>query len=384
MLRSRILFIEDCVPHPSMGSGFPRAHKILSQMVDLGYFVTFYPLTTPAKLTDKTSFDVPAEVEIVLDHTASQLGEFLKSRETYYDIVWISRPHNLKIFNQVVSTQKLSLSGVQLIYDAEAIFCLREFEQQRLKGNLPSETVMQARLRQELNLSTPHCATIVTVCEPEQQIFSRHGHPNVEVLGHTLKATPTPANFHERRHILFIGAIYSFNSPNTDSVIWFVNHIFPKIQKKLGSAITLNVVGTHTIDITSQLARSGIQDSVRLLGKVEDLAEIYNQHRLFIAPTRFAAGISHKVHEAAAHGLPVVTTPLIAKQLQWQPDTDILVAKQSEDFSRQCIQLYEDEALWTHLRENALKKVKRECSPQQFSQKLAMILRDACRHEVID
>ncbi|MEM8613054.1 MAG: glycosyltransferase, partial [Cyanobacteria bacterium P01_H01_bin.105] len=92
----------------------------------------------------------------------------------------------------------------------------------------------------------------------------------------------------------------------------------------------------------------------------------------------------HKVHEAAAHGLPVVTTPLIAKQLQWQPDTDILVAKQPEDFSRQCIQLYQDEALWTHLRENALKKVKRECSPQQFSQKLAMILRDACRHEVID
>ena len=35
---------------------------------------------------------------------------------------------------------------------------------------------------------------------------------------------------------------------------------------------------------------------------------LYDRARLFIAPTRFASGLPHKIHEAAAFGLPVVTT----------------------------------------------------------------------------
>ena len=34
--------------------------------------------------------------------------------------------------------------------------------------------------------------------------------------------------------------------------------------------------------------------------------------KVFIAPTRFAAGIPHKVHEATANGIPCVTTELLA------------------------------------------------------------------------
>jgi hypothetical protein len=37
--------------------------------------------------------------------------------------------------------------------------------------------------------------------------------------------------------------------------------------------------------------------------------------RVFAAPTRYSPGIPLKVHDAAAHGLPVVRTPLMAEQL---------------------------------------------------------------------
>ena len=39
----RLLFIDDRVPHPSMGAGYTRSHCILSRIVELGYTVTFYP-----------------------------------------------------------------------------------------------------------------------------------------------------------------------------------------------------------------------------------------------------------------------------------------------------------------------------------------------------
>ena len=58
---------------------------------------------------------------------------------------------------------------------------------------------------------------------------------------------------------------------------------------------------------------------------IDDIRPFYNQARLFVAPTRYAAGIPHKVHEAAAYGLPIVTTSLIAQQLGWKHETELLV-----------------------------------------------------------
>ena len=42
---------------------------------------------------------------------------------------------------------------------------------------------------------------------------------------------------------------------------------------------------------------------MRVLGSVDDLTELYGRARVFIAHTRFAAGIPFKLHHASAHGL---------------------------------------------------------------------------------
>jgi len=54
---------------------------------------------------------------------------------------------------------------------------------------------------------------------------------------------------------------------------------------------------------------------VTLRGPVTDLTPLYDSHRVFVAPTRFAAGVPYKVHEAASFGLPVVATDLLRRQL---------------------------------------------------------------------
>src|SRR5262249_48931853 len=40
----KVLFIDDRVPHPTIGSGFPRAHAILLALRRLNCFVTCYPM----------------------------------------------------------------------------------------------------------------------------------------------------------------------------------------------------------------------------------------------------------------------------------------------------------------------------------------------------
>jgi glycosyltransferase involved in cell wall biosynthesis len=111
------------------------------------------------------------------------------------------------------------------------------------------------------------------------------------------------------------------------------------------------------------------------LGAVPDLSQVYSQARVFVAPTRFAAGIPLKVIEAAARGLPSVVTPLLAEQLGWRHEGEVLVAATPEAFADQCMRLHEDEALWERLREGALRRVARDFDPALFDQFAAGLLR---------
>lgn len=49
----RILVIDDQVPYPALGAGYPRANSILSAIHGAGWFVTFYPLVIPTVAWDK-------------------------------------------------------------------------------------------------------------------------------------------------------------------------------------------------------------------------------------------------------------------------------------------------------------------------------------------
>src|SRR3989475_9674756 len=92
----RVLFIEDRVPHPWLGSGFPRARNILLSLVRQGFFVTFYPLTHFAESWDCVYSDIPNEIEFMIGYGPPLLESFFRYRHGYYDIVFVSRPHNMK------------------------------------------------------------------------------------------------------------------------------------------------------------------------------------------------------------------------------------------------------------------------------------------------
>ena len=111
-----------------------------------------------------------------------------------------------------------------------------------------------------------------------------------------------------------------------------------------------------------------------LLGLVEDLRPVFDRARVMVVPTRFAAGVPHKVHQAAAFGVPVVATPLIANQVGWQRGRDLLAAADPEDFAEACIRLHRDEALWWAVRDAALERCRIDCSPATFQHGVQAIL----------
>ena len=368
----RILFIDDRIPHPYLGSGYTRGHKILQIMVELGHQVTFYPTDLSYRESWQVTYhDIPQSIEIFKGYGLQKLANFLQDRPNYYDTIFISRPHNINHLNYILENNIL-LKNTLIVYDAEALYCLRDFAYQNLLGNQLTEEARQKAISKELELAK-NSDLIISVSPLEREKFIEYGYNRVEVLGHSLSTTPTPNSFSQRQNILFVGSVYQMQSPNADSILWFSREIFPLIQEQIPE-ISLLLVGNNRVAELKQEILKFNNSQIKILGKIDDLFDLYNNSRLFIAPTRFAAGIPHKVHEASAYGLPVVTTEAIANQLQWRSQIDLLIADTPQNFARQCIRLYRDENLWQTLRNNALNQVEKQCSPEYFKNKLEAIL----------
>ena len=367
--RTKILMLDDRVPHISLGSGFPRSNRIVRELVKMGHLVTCYPLTYPRENWASVYQDLPREVEVMIDHGLPQLERFLKDRTGYYDIVLISRPHNMANLEPLIRAKPELFKGAKIIYDAEALFSLRQIELRRMKGEKLSATDQQRILDREIKVAE-HCDRVIAVSEQERNEFCRSGLRHVYTLGHALDVLPTANSFRERRNVLFVGAIHEPDSPNADAVLWFSRKILPRLRQILDTDLDLVIAGLMHQDVEELLDKRFVQ----VKGAVKDLTELYNQCRIFVAPTRYSAGLPHKVHEAAAHGLPTVATTLIGSQLGWINGEDLLLADDENGFAAACAKLYDDQELWCHLRESGLNRVAMECSPKSFSQQLKTIL----------
>jgi GT2 family glycosyltransferase len=359
--QQRVLFIDDRVPHTWLGSGFPRARAILQTILKSGAFVTFFPMSEFDEDWAAVYADMPADVEFMMKYGPTLLEPFLRNRAGYYDTIFVSRPHNMQILKPILDAHSDWFKNTEIIYDAEAIFVTREITLRQLNGTRLSPEEIAAMFESELSLaSRADCAVAVSQHDAEQ--FRKHGIERVHVVGHSIAPAPTPRGFDERKGFLFVGAIHEDASPNADSVIWFLEEILPKIRAELGCEIPVTIAGVNKSERIRQLAAP----PVKITGHLLDLTELYDAARVFVAPTRYAAGIPHKVHEAAARGIPIVATPLLASQLGWRERDPFLVAADADAFARQCIELYRDRQLWTNLRNSGLEKIRHECAAQVF------------------
>lgn len=367
---ARVLVIDDRVPHTTLGAGFPRCREILHEMVNMDLQVTLYPLLVSFDDWADTYKTLPRSVEVMLYLGKDKLAEFLSQRLGFYDYIMISRNHNMIWLENIIRRDPSLITGAKIIYDSEALTAPREAAAIRLQGRKISPEKEQHMIAKELELAR-HADCVVAVSESEADVYRKASFPRVEVLGHTITPRLTTRPFAERRGFLFVGALRDSKSPNVDSLIWFCEKILPLIRQKLGADVPLIVVGDNSAPVLRRVSFDG----VRYMGRQENILPLYDRSRVFIAPTRFAAGIPHKIHESAAYGLPVVATELLAEQLSWAHESELLTAKTDEDFANQCVRLYTDERLWESLRNSALESLLRDCSPDIFKSNLRNIFR---------
>jgi len=365
--RHRVLVIEDRVPHPHFGAGNPRSNVILRDLTELGFDVTLYPLVYPDDSQGTAHADMPAGVEVATGRGATGLRRLLTGGRGRYGVIFVSRPHNIEVLRRVLPMARRP----KVIYDAEALFCMREIEQRRVEGRPWSPRIEQRVIAREIRLAAgSRC--VVTVSESDRHRFVAGGFRRVVTLSHSIEAQPTQAPFDQRRDFLFVGPVDDVRTPNVVAVTWFAQEVLPRIRRQLSAEVRLIVAGHQAASVVAEAGRG-----VEFLGRVGDLTPIYNGARVFVAPSKFAAGIPLKVIEAAAYGLPVVGTTLMATQLGWRDGVEMLAADGADAFAAACVRLYTDQPVWNELRVNALARVERDHAPERFSRTLKLILDQA-------
>ncbi len=179
--------------------------------------------------------------------------------------------------------------------------------------------------------------------------------------------------------MLFVGAMHREASPNYESLDWFVSKVLPIVEQTLGWQTRLTIVGYTAPGVS--LERFANHPRVTLRGSIGNIESIYDQHRIFVAPTRYAAGQPYKIYEAASFGVPVVATELLRRQMNWEDGQDLLSVDgdHPERFAQQIIALYQDEALWQQIRAGALERLRRENSRERYVEAIERILGPADR-----
>ncbi|MBL0149850.1 MAG: glycosyltransferase [Ideonella sp.] len=363
----RVLVIDDRVPLPWLGQGYPRAASLVAAMVADGHFVTHYPLQFPSERAEDVAKALPETVEVMLDMGLGRLAEFMAARRGCYDVVLVSRPHNMDVVRSLLKQNPGAWVGVRIAYDAEALFSLRDIAKAAVLGAPMSPNEQRRRIAAEMALAEGAHA-IVTVTEAEAAHYRAAGHADVQVVGHTIEPRPSPRPFDRRRGFLFVGAMPADDTPNADSLVWFVGQVWPRIVAALGDEAVLDIVGACEAPGVRALASL----SVRIHGAVADLEPCFSAARVFIVPTRYAAGIPHKAHEAAARGLPMVVTRLIAQQLGWEKR--VPVGDDAVQFAEACVRLHQSAALWRESSDQVLAAVREDCNPAVFARQLRNVL----------
>jgi len=373
-----ILIIDDIIPAPYLGSGFPRAYSLLKMLSGLGYRVTFFP-TAPLEPFPTATFALITKKEKAYVEEFKQLGveimrgknredfvDFCKNRKKYYDLVIISRPHNMTFVYDAIKTY---FSNAKIIYDAEALFAEREILMKKIKGECLSEEEEKKLIQEEVSLADK-ADLIMIVSERDKDKLNEFGNKKKIISwGNPVDIKRTNNNFLERKDLLFVGGFLGGpNCPNEDAIEYFAKEMFPEVSKIL--RCKLFIVGFSPTNAVKNLA----SEDIFVEGYVDDITPYYDKCKVFIVPHRYSAGIPFKVAEAMAFGIPSVVSELTALQLGLKDGRESLVAKNNKEFIRKVVELYTDKNLWHEIRENAFNYITKESDPVRLKNKLRSII----------
>jgi len=180
------------------------------------------------------------------------------------------------------------------------------------------ETVLASRAGGISCVSAPDARALEVLSPAVRTVVVPNG---VDLSRYAFRENPAAG-----KNVFFVGDLSW--PPNAEAIRWLRREIWPRVRREHPDAVA-EVLGREP---PADLAERN-DASFRLLGEGDDTRPHWARAAVAVVPLQAGGGTRLKILEAAACGVPVVSTSIGAEGLAFEPDWEILLADDAERFA---------------------------------------------------
>ncbi len=340
----RVLVVDDRLPDAARDAGSRAILSHMRGLQSLGYAVSFVAANDFGR--DGAAV-VALEAEGIACCRAPLYGsveDVLRRQAQCFDAIYLHRVSNA---SRYLALARGYLPRARILYSVADLHHVRMARQASAEQR-PELLSESQRLRVAECIAAWSADAVLTHSDWEAAAL-RQAVPtaNVHVVPWGVTPRPTVTPFARRNGVAFVGGFG--HPPNVDAAIWLVDEIMPLVWRR-DPSIACVLVGSDMPDSVRRLAGPG----VRAVGAVADLATVFEQVRLTVAPLRYGAGVKGKVLESIAAGVPCVMSPVAAEGVAWPAPLAGAVGGSATALAEQIVCLHGDAAAWADAAEAGL------------------------------
>ncbi len=363
-----VLVIDHYVPQPDRDAGSRVMVQFMQQLINMGKKVIFWP----DNLRRDPSYSAPLQamgVEVIYGNRWNgAFEEFIAERGKDIECVLLSRPHIAINYIDLLrrrTSAYISYFGVDLHF-------MRLRRQAAVTGD--ASCLKEADAIEKIERYLWSQSNTVFYPSEEEAAEVRRLAPDVDAVAVPLYCFDSVEedaadNLAERADILFVAGFA--HPPNVDAACWLMTDVMPLVRKSYPD-VTVHLVGSNPTDVVKALSGPGVE----VHGYVSDanLATMYRNARVVVAPLRFGAGVKLKVLEAMQRGTPLVTTSAGAQGLL-DLEKYIPVFDQPEQIAASMVDILRDDNYWIKVSEGGKSFIRRSFTKAAMATALKRALR---------
>ena len=336
LVKKRILVIDHTSPELTRDAGSYAAIQEMRLMCELGYALTFMPsdlIYTPIH----TGLLAEMGVECVHSPFWASTNQFIQEKITDFDAVYVTRFYVVESVFEQIKTVKPS---IPIIFNNADLHFLRELR--LLQNSDTPEKIQEVMHIRERELKVvEEVDAVLCYTSVEHTVLSSHIPTalNYQITPWVLPERSVSHSYDQRQGIAFLG--YFGHQPNMEAFEFLIEEIMPELGR-VRPDLLLHVYGSGMPD---EFFRYNAKN-VKMIGFVEDLAEVYCNHRVLVVPLLSGAGIKSKVLDAFSYGQPSVLTDVAAEGTGAIDGATALLAQSAEQWVDQIQRLHDDRKLW--------------------------------------
>ncbi len=141
------------------------------------------------------------------------------------------------------------------------------------------------------------------------------------------------------------------HTPNQEGMEWFIDRVVPLVDWSKMSMTEIQIIGGGWPESVESL-----KDTIKIkrLGFVEKLSDVA-KNSIMIVPILSGSGMRMKILEAAAMGMPIITTSVGVEGIDFEHKKSCLIASSAQEFAESLMEMMSNDELRKQLTTEARK-----------------------------